>query len=127
LHAKAAPRHRSGRRWSSVLILALLLVNMNRGVLLNGHAQSVQQPGYRAVKGSGERQLDPSLRTEMLVYGGVDLVGDAPFDEGVGEGKGGALRVVESRGGTPHRHLRDPMLIHASFRGHKAVLMPLVL
>ena len=109
------------------MILALLLITTNRGVLLNGHAQSVQQPGYRAVKGSGERKLDPSLRTEMLVYGGVDLVGDAPFDEGVGEGKGGALRAVEGRGGTPHRQLRDLMLVDASFRGHKAVLIPLVL
>ena len=63
----------------------------------------------------------------MLIYSSVDLIRNAPFDEGVGEGQGGTLGVGEGRGGAPHRQLRDLMLVDASFCGHKAVLIPLVL
>src|SRR4051812_19310295 len=63
----------------------------------------------------------------MLIYSRVDLIRNAPFDEGISEGQGGTLGVVEGRGGMPHRQLRDLMLVDAGFRGHKAVLIPLVL
>ena len=97
------------------------------GIPLDGHTQGVQQPGHRAVEGGREGQLDAGLGIGMLVQHGVDLVQDAPVDEGVSEGEGSSLGVSEGRGGSPHRQLRDLVLVNTCFCGYKAVLGPLVL